>query len=321
CFYFIKRFSLTTNDLVMEIASNDGTQLQFFKQRGIPVIGIDPAKNIAKFANDKGIPTIAEFFNKKFAIDYLKNKKKKPTLIFGANVLAHVPRIYDFALGLKTILSEKGTAVFEFPYLEGLFENKFDIIYHEHVFYYSLLALQNLFSSVNLTLYDVEKIPMQGGSLRIFVCQNNNFPISKNIKKMIELEKNKKYDRFITYLKIKTNIEKLKKDLTNILVKIRKNNKTIAGYGAAAKGVILMNYFNIGSNYLTFIADQSKEKQGLYVPRILMKVEPPSFVFEKKPDYLLIFAWNLKDEIIKQFKNYQNQGGKFIVPIPSVKII
>ena len=320
--YLSKRLKLSHQCLVLEIASNDGAQLQYFKELGIQVLGVDPAKNIAKIANEKGIKTISEFFNYAFAQKLKEEEKIEADLVFGANVLAHVPEIVDFVKGVKAILKPKGTAVFEFPYIKGLMENKFDTIYHEHVFYYSLLALKNLFKAADLEIYDVEITPMQGGSLRIFISHPENFSISENVKKLIEEELKNEFDKIETYQKIKENVSKLKEHLINLLEKIKNNGQKIAAYSAPAKGNTLLNYFGI-KDYLSFIVDKSEAKQGLYTPGAHLLVYPLEKIYKEKPDYLLILCWNIANEVINmpELQDYIKQGGKFIVPVPDIKII
>lgn len=320
--YFTKRLNLNSQSLVLEIASNDGAQLQYFKELGIQILGVDPAENIAEAANKKGIKTIPEFFNYAFAKKLKEEEKIEADLVFGANVLAHVPEIVDFVKGVKAILKSKGTAIFEFPYIKGLMENKFDTIYHEHVFYYSLLALRNLFKIAGLEIYDVEMTPMQGGSLRIFISHHGSFLISENVKKLVGEELKNGFDKIETYQKINENVSKLKNDLINLLHRLKSEGKKIAAYGAPAKGNILLNYFGI-KDYLDFIVDKSEAKQGLYAPGTHLLVYPLEKIYEEKPDYLLILCWNLADEVINmpELKEYREQGGKFIIPIPDLKII
>lgn len=318
--HLTKKLKLSKESLVMETGSNDGVQLQYYKNLGIPVLGIDPAKNIAKIANAKGIPTLAEFFNLSFAKKLVKTKSIQADLIYGANMFAHVPKIVDFVAGVKTVLKKNGTAVFESPYLEGLFENKFDSIYHEHVFYYSLIALQNLFKTADLEVYDIEFVTMAGGSMRVFAGHKGMHKISPRVIKLKEKEIKKEYRKLETYKKMNERIEKLKKNVLALLEKLRNEGKSIVAYGAPAKGVILLNYFAI-SKYLDFIVDKSKAKQDLYVPGSTMKVFPVEKIMESKPDYVFILAWNLADEITKQLHEYKKQGGKFIIPIPTIKII
>jgi len=315
-----KKLNLNYESLVLEIASNDGSQLQFFKKLGIKVLGIDPARNIAKVANEKNIPTICEFFNYKFAKKLKEDKNIQADLIFGANVLAHVPEIVDFVKGIKIILKQKGTAVFEFPYIGGLIEKKFDTIYHEHVFYYSLIALKKLFSQANLEIYDVEMTPTQGGSLKIFISHPGVYKISTSIKDLTTQETEAGFDKIETYQKINNGVQSLKKELTSLLDKLKNENKKIAAYSAPAKGNILLNYFEINKNYLNFIVDKSEAKQGLYTPGTHLLVHSPEKVNIDKPDYLLILCWNIADEIIRQLKDYHDAGGKFIIPIPNIKI-
>lgn len=319
--YLTRRFRLHSSSLVLEVASNDGAQLQYFKQLGIPVLGIDPAKNIAKIANAKGIKTIPEFFNLKFARKLSREKNIQADLVFGANVLAHVPQIVDFVKGIKLILKPAGSAVFEFPYLAGLFENKFDTIYHEHVFYYSLLALRNLFLRAGLIIYDVELTEMQGGSLRMFVSHAGAFPVTKRVNLLLAKERRAGFDDIRIYRQIKTNIEKLRADILRTLTALKNEGKTIAAYSAPAKGNVLLNYFGIGSNYLDFIVDKSKAKQELYAPGTHLLVNPPTKIYKKNPDYLLILCWNIADEVMKEYRNYHKNGGKFIIPVPQLKIV
>lgn len=316
-----KKLNLNKKSLVIEIASNDGAQLQYFKELGVPILGIDPAKNIAKIANEKGIKTIAEFFNYKFAKKLKDEKNIQADLVLGANVLAHVPEIVDFLKGVKKILKPSGTAVFEFPYLKGLIENKFDTIYHEHVFYYSVIALVNLFKTAELEIYDVKISPMQGGSLMIYVSNPGVFAISKNVKNFIRKEIESGFDKLETYQKIKENILELKNNLINLLDKIKSQGKTIAAFSAPAKGNILLNYFGINKNYLDFIVDKTEAKQGLYTPGTHLLVYPEEKLFEKNPDYLLVLCWNLSDEVAEKLKDYRSSGKKFIIPIPEVKVI
>jgi SAM-dependent methyltransferase len=319
--YLTKRLNLDFDSLVLEIASNDGAQLQYFKQLGIQTLGIDPAENIAEIANKKGIKTIPEFFNFTFAKKLKEKEKIQADLIFGANILAHVPEIVDFVKGVKIVLKPKGTAIFEFPYIEGLIENKFDTIYHEHVFYYSLLALINLFRRADLEIYDVEMTPTQGGSLRIFISHPGKFKISENVKNFINQERKDGFDKIETYQKINENVSKLKSDIVALLEKIKSEGKRIAAYGAPAKGNILLNYFGIDENYLDFIVDKAEAKQGLYTPGTHLFVYPPEKIYQEKPDYLLILCWNIANEVMEQLKDYHDAGGKFIVPVPNIKIV
>ena len=318
-----KKLDLGPESLVLEIASNDGAQLQYFKELGIPVLGVDPAKNIAKVANQKGIRTIAEFFSYNFAKKLREEQNIQADLIFGANVLAHVPEIIDFIKGVKEVLEPKGTAVFEFPYIKSLMENKFDIIYHEHVFYYSLMALTNLFERADLEIYDVEMTPMQGGSLMLFASHPGVSPINENVKNLVANEIESGFDKLETYQKISENVLRLKDDIIGLLKKIKSEGKRVAAYSAPAKGNILLNYFGINKNYLNFIVDKSEAKQDLYTPGTHLLVYPLEKIYEEKPDYLLVLCWNISDEVINmpELQEYKKQGGKFIIPVPKIKIV
>lgn len=318
--HLVPKLKLNKKSMVIEIASNDGAFLQYFKKYKINTLGIDPAENIVKLANQKGIHTLPEFFNHSFA-KKLSQKRITADLIYGANVLAHVPKIVDFLKGVNVVLKPKATAVFEFPYVKGLLENKFDIIYHEHVFYYGLLALVNLFKKADLEIYDVEITYMQGGSLCIYTSHPNIFKISQRVHKMMDEEKNLKLDKLSTYKKINRSITKLKEILIKKLQLLKKSGRTIAAYGAPAKGVILLNYFGIDNKYIDFIVDKAPEKQGLLVPGIHMQIDSPDKIMSRKPDYVIILCWNIAKEVIEQLREYKMGGGKFIIPIPKLRVL
>jgi SAM-dependent methyltransferase len=319
--YLITRLGLDKDSFVVEIGSNDGIFLKNFKERGISICGVDPAKNIVEIANNQGIKTIPEFFNHSFAEEFVKKYKTYADLAYGANVLAHVPDIIDFIKGVKTVLSPKGSAVFESPYIGGLLEGKFDTVYHEHVFYFSALAIKNLFSKANLELYDAETTPTQGGSLRIFISHPGVFTIDEKVEKFISLELENKLDTIGPYTNIATKACDLKKDLIGLLGNLKRARKKIAAYGAPAKGNVLLNYFGINSNYLDFITDKSEAKQGFYTPGTHLLIHPPEKIYQERPDYVLILSWNIADEVMGQLKDYHDQGGRFIIPIPEVRII
>lgn len=318
--YLKQRLKLQAKSLVIEIASNDGTQLHYFKELRVGILGIDPARNIAEFANKRGIPTLPEFFNCALAEKLIKEKNTRADLLFGANVLAHVPEITDFLKGVKIILKKKGTAVFEFPYLKGLLDNKFDTIYHEHVFYYSLLSLIQLFKRADLEIYDVEHTDMQGGSLRIFVSHPGAFHIKETVGNLHKSELVAGFDNIGMYKQMNKRVNTLRRNLIAFLQKKRKEGKSIAAYSAPAKGNILLNYFSI-REYLDFIVDRAKEKQGLYTPGTHLYVYPVEKILEENPDYLLILCWNIAGEVIDQWRGKNNWKGKFIIPIPELKIV
>ena len=319
---FIKnRFHLSKDSLVFEIASNDGTQLKFFQKKQIQVLGIDPAENIAALANKANIPTIPKFFDLALANKLKKDKNLSADIIFGANVLAHVPEINNFLQGAKTILKSDGTAIFESPYIKGLFENKFDTIYHEHVFYFSAIALCNVFKKADLMVYDMDFTPMQGGSFRLYAAHPGIYKQTANLTSILKKEKRSGYTKFSSYQKIASNVTLLKIKLLTLLKKIKKEGKSVAVYGAPAKGVVLLNYFGIDKTYIDFIVDKAPQKQGLYVPGVHMQVKLPHEILKRNPDYILILCWNIADEVMKQLKTYKKNGGKFIIPIPKLKII
>lgn len=316
----IQRLRLRKKSLVMEIGSNDGVHLQWYKKAGIGVLGIDPAENIAEVARNRGIPTISAFFGDSFAHKLVQKHHLHADLLYGANVLAHIPDILGCVRGIAIVLKKTGTGVFESPYIGGLFENKFDTIYHEHVFYYSILALQHLFTCAGLTVYDCEFVPMQGGSLRIFVCHEGVYPVSEQVRKLADQERERGFHRLSSYHKIRTNVERLRTQLTDLLRKLKKEGKRIAAYGAPAKGMVLLNYFKIGK-YIDFIVDKSEAKQGLYTPGVHMKIFSLEKIYREKPEYLLVLPWNISDEIIKSLEEYRKQGGKFIIPVPDIFIM
>lgn len=317
----VERFTLDSNSLVMEIGSNDGYLLKFLKRRGIPILGIEPAKNIAKVANEEGISTIDIFFAPD-SVDKILGERGQADIIIGNNVLAHVPLINDFLLSVNKCLKPAGTAVFEFPYLRDLLHHtEFDTIYHEHVFYYSLSAIKILAQRARLELYDMSRQAIHGGSLRVFLQKEKRYDISDNVKQML-LEEGK---RGITDEKLYDNfgerVQKLKTDLVQLLKELKKAGKTISAYGAAAKGSTLLNYCGIGKDYVDYVADRSPHKQGRYLPGSHIPIEAPSKIKETRPDYVLILPWNLKDEIMEQMSYIREWSGKFIIPIPKVQVI
>lgn len=316
-----EKFALDSNSLVMEIGSNDGYLLKFFREKGIPVLGIEPAENIARVANEKGIPTMDIFFGPDSADEILR-EKGQADIIIGNNVLAHVPLINDFLLSVNKCLKPTGSAVFEFPYLKDLLENtEFDTIYHEHVFYYSLSAIEILAQRARLELYDVTRQDIHGGSLRIFLQEEKQHDISDNVKQMLLDEANYGITGRNLYDDFAEKVEKLKTELVQLLRELKKSGKTMAAYGAAAKGNTLLNYCGIGREYIDYVVDRSPYKQGRYLPGSHISIQAPDRIRETKPDYLLILAWNLKDEIMEQMSYIGEWNGKFIIPIPKVQVI
>ena len=317
------RFSLNSKNLVVEIASNDGYLLQYFKRYKIPVLGIEPALNVAKIAKKRKIPTITKFFGTKLARE-LTNSGKQADLLLGNNVLAHVPKLNDFVNGLKILLKPEGVITLEFPHLMKLIKNnQFDTIYHEHFSYFSLITLIKLFSSHGLKIFDVEKLSTHGGSLRIFVKHKENKFLKErqSVKDLLKEEENFGLKKIVTYTSFSSKAETVKEKLREFLINAKKSNKIVVGYGAPAKGNTLLNYCEIDSKLIKYTVDRNPHKQGLYLPGSHIPIKSPEEIFRTKPDYVLILPWNLKKEIIFQMKNIRDWGGKFVVPIPEVKII
>jgi 2-polyprenyl-3-methyl-5-hydroxy-6-metoxy-1,4-benzoquinol methylase len=318
----IKKFNLNSDHLVMEIASNDGYLLQYFREYKIPVLGIEPAKNVAKIAQKKKIPTITKFFGTKLAKEIVKSGKQ-PDLLLGNNVLAHVPKLNDFVEGLKILLKYEGVITLEFPHILQLIDkNQFDTIYHEHFSYFSLITLKKLFEMHKLKIFDVDELNTHGGSLRIFVKhENNNFQKErKSVKKILEKEKMFGLKKISTYTNFSQEVNSIRKELLNFLHKAKKDKKTVVGYGAPAKGNTLLNFCEINFELIQYTVDISPHKQGMYLPGSHILIKNPNEIFKTKPDYVLILPWNLKKEIMIQMKDIREWGGKFVIPIPEVKI-
>ena len=317
-----KKLNLNSDHLVIEIASNDGYLLQYFKKYKIPVLGIEPAKNIAKIAQKKKIPTITKFFGTKLAKEMVKSGKQ-PDLLLGNNVLAHVPKLNDFVEGLKILLKHEGVITLEFPHILQLInKNQFDTIYHEHFSYFSLITLKKLFEMHKLKIFDVEELNTHGGSLRIFVKhKDNNFEKErKSVKKILEKEKIFGLKKISTYTNFSQEVNSIRKELLNFLHKAKKDKKTVVGYGAPAKGNTLLNFCEINFELIDYTVDISPHKQKMYLPGSHILIKNPNEIFKTKPDYVLILPWNLKKEIMVQMKDIHKWGGKFVIPIPEVKI-
>jgi SAM-dependent methyltransferase len=306
---------LGEKSLVVEIASNDGYLLQNYAKRGIPVLGIEPAVNVAKAAEERGVKSITEFFDKDLA-----KKLDHADVIHANNVLAHVADLNGFVEGIATVLKDKGVAVIEVPYAQDFIDHcEFDTIYHEHLCYFSLTALDHLATRHGLAIRDVERIPIHGGSLRLFLSKN--VERGKSTKTLLAEEKKRGMDDVAYYKGFAERVEKLKAKLVETLEELSDQGARIAAYGAAAKGATLLNYFGIGKNRIAFVADRSTHKQGRYMPGVRIPIVPPSKLLESQPDFVLLLTWNFADEILEQQKEYRAQGGKFIVPIPEVRIL
>jgi SAM-dependent methyltransferase len=319
----IERFAIGPNSRVIEIASNDGYLLQYFKERGVPVLGIEPAANVARAAEERGIPTRVEFFGAPCARRLLA-RDGQADLIAANNVLAHVPALNDFVEGLRILLAPAGVATLEFPHLLRLMRgNQFDTIYHEHFSYFSLITAHRIFSAHQLEVFDVDELPTHGGSLRLYVRHEaiRERPPGLSVAKVIADERAAGLDRIDSYVAFQGKASEVKRKLLEFLSGAKRAGKRIAAYGAAAKGNTLLNYCGIRSDTIDFVADRNPHKQGLFLPGTHIPVKPPEHVREARPDYLLILPWNLKAEVMEHNLFIREWGGKFLVPIPTVEVL
>ena len=318
----VDRLTLTPKSFVVELASNDGYLLQHFVAKGIPVLGIEPAANVAKVALQKNVPTLVKFFGQQTARE-LVAEGKRADLVLGNNVLAQVPDINDFVAGIKILLAHQGVVTIEFPHLMKLMEeNQFDTIYHEHFFYFSLTTAERIFATHGLTLFDVEEIPTHGGSLRIYGrhTEDGSRPITDRFSQLNKREQAAGFERLETYALFAEKVKETKRKLLDFLIEAKRKGKTIAGYGAPGKGNTLLNYCGIRSDFLDFTVDRSLYKQGKFLPGTHIPILHPDRIREAKPDYVLILPWNFKDEIMQQVSYIREWGGQFVVPIPEVKV-
>jgi hypothetical protein len=307
--------------LVVEIASNDGYLLQFYKQRGIPVLGIEPARNIAKVAEEKGIRTISEFFGKELA-DKLVADGHRADVMHANNVLAHVADLNGVVAGISTLLADRGVAVVEAPYVKDFIDHcEFDTIYHEHLCYFSLTALDKLATRHGLVVRDVERLPIHGGSLRIFFAPAKSFERGPRVRQLLAEEAAWGVADSAFYAGFARRVEALKESFVTLLQKVKREGKRVAAYGAAAKGSTLINYFGVGRDLVDFVVDRSTYKQGRYMPGVKIPIHAPPRLLEEQPDYCVLLTWNFAAEILEQQKAYRDKGGKFIVPIPEVKVV
>ena len=319
----IRRFGLDARSKVMEIASNDGYLLQHFVAAGVPVLGIEPAANVAEVAVDKGIPTTVRFFGRDSADD-IAREHGQPDLLLGNNVLAHVPDLNDFVAGMKRLLGPGGVITMEFPHLQRLMaENQFDTIYHEHFSYFSFLAVETVFAHHGLTLFDVEELPTHGGSLRIFArhIEDATRPVGERVRDLRRREIDDGFQTPERYLGFGEQVQSTKRKLLSFLIDARQRGKKIVGYGAPGKGNTLLNYCGIRTDFLDFTVDANPYKQGKYTPGTRIPILAPDAIRDARPDYVLILPWNLKDEISLAAAYIGEWGGRFVVPIPSVQVL
>ena len=320
----MKKFSFSKNSQIIEIASNDGYLLQYFKNKEIPILGIEPATNIAKIAEEKGINTINKFFGIDTADELIK-KGYQADLLIAINVLPHVPNIQDFVEGIKRILKSRGVCMIQFstymlPFLQ---DTEFDSIYHEHFSYFSLLSIQNILNAFELVVFDVEELPIHGGSLRIYVKHKENqiIEVKQKVNELIDKENKAGLSLVENYESFSKQVNKSKLEILKFFISAKENGKKIIGYGAPAKGNTLLNFCGIGKDMLEYTVDISPHKQGLFLPGTHIPIKKPETIRETKPDYLVILSWNFKDEIMQQMDFIREWGGKFVVFHPKIEVL
>jgi SAM-dependent methyltransferase len=318
----IDRFELGRDSLAVELASNDGYLLQYFVEKGVPVLGIEPAANVAKEAVKKGIPTVVKFFGKELAAGLVRDRTKAD-LILANNVLAHVPDVCSFVAGMKILLKPQGVITLEFPHLMRLMEgNQFDTIYHEHFSYLSFLTTMKILAKFDLAIFDVEELPTHGGSLRVYArhAEDTSHPVGERVQELASREELAGFARLETYCSFDEKVKDAKRKILTFLIDAKRAGKSIAGYGAPGKGNTLLNYCAIRTDFLDYTVDRNPYKHGKFLPGTHIPVFPPDKIRETKPDYVLILPWNLKNEIRDQLSYIREWGGKFVVPIPEVEV-
>ena len=322
CMHMAKKIAKTIRPnekyIVVDIASNDGCLLQPFKNLGFKTLGVEPAKNLVEIANSNGIETICDFWSLKTADKILK-KYGKAKVITATNILAHVDNLNDFLKGVKILLDKEGLFIVEVPYLYDLLtKNEFDTIYHEHLSYFLIRPLTILYNNNGLKIINIEKYPIHGGSLRIYATKNNSKE-NKSVRYFLDFENKKKLYNIKTYLNFDKNVKKIKKEFLNLLKKLK--NKKIAAYGASAKGNTLLNYCKIDKNLIQFMVDDTPFKQNKLAPGSRIPIKTPSYLEKVKPDYIVLLAWNFAKELMQKTKPHKNRGGRYIIPIPKVRIV
>lgn len=318
----IKRLALGPDSQVIEIGSNDGYLLQFFAQKNIPVLGVDPAKNITGEAENKGIPTIVKFFGTETAKELL-SQNKLADLVIGNNIIAQVPDLNGFVAGLKTLLKPSGVITIEFHHLLNLINNnQFDTICHERFSYFSLIVIEKVFAKHGLTIFDAERIPTHGGSLRIYIrhSTDNSTPVTMQVNELRKEEEKAGLKDLEKYKSFSEKVKATKRNLLYFLIKTKWNNKSTVGYGAHAEAHTLLNYCGIGTDFLDYTVDRNPFKQGRYLAGMRIPILHPEKISETKPDYVLILPWAIKKEIMTQMSQIKNWGGRFVVPIPQLML-
>ncbi len=317
-----ERFRLARDSRIVELASNDGYLLQFFVRKGYPVLGIDPAENVARTAEARGVPTLARFFDLGLASE-LAGQGMLADLIIGNNVLAQVPDLNGFLAGVPVLLKPRGVATFEFPHLLRLLEeNQFDTVYHEHFWYFSLMAAERMLAAHGLRVFDVEELWTHGGSLRLFVCHTDNAaqPTLPGVGKLVKREHEAGLRDLATYASFGEKVKETKRRLLEFLITAKRAGKSVVGYGAPGKGNTLLNYCGIRTDFIDYTVDRNPYKHGKFLPGTHIPVLPPERIAETRPDYLLILPWNLREEIMAQMAFIRGWGGQFVVPIPEVRV-
>ncbi|MBL6448109.1 methyltransferase domain-containing protein [Fulvivirga sp. 29W222] len=317
-----KRFDLNSKKLVVELASNDGYLLQYFKEKDIPVLGVEPAANVAEHAINKGIKTEVKFFGNKTVFEIIM-KHGEADLLIGNNVLAHVPDINDFVSAMKILLKPEGVITMEFPHLLRLIEgNQFDTIYHEHFSYLSFSSVERIFSYHGLTIFDVEELPTHGGSLRIYACQKRDTSktVSSSVRELRMREHKAGMETIAYYRQFAERVKETKRNILDFLISVKRKGKTVVGYGAPGKGNTLLNYCGIRTDFIDFTVDRNPHKQGNYLPGTLIPIYHPDMIKRMKPDYVFILPWNLKEEIVENISYIGEWDGKFVVPIPELRV-
>jgi SAM-dependent methyltransferase len=319
----IDRLGLSAESLVVEVASNDGYLLKFFKERSIPVLGIEPAANIAAIANAAGIRSLPRFFGAALATD-LANSGTRADLLVGNNVLAHVPELNDFVRGLATLLAPRGVLTLEFPHLGHLLEEtQFDTIYHEHFSYFSLATAERALARHGLEVFDVEVLPTHGGSLRVFARHEAGGapPVSAAVTALRSAESTQGLDSLDVYASFAERVQEVKRGLLEFLIRLRREGKHVVGYGAAAKGNTLLNYCGIRTDFLDYVADRNPLKQGKLLPGTRIPVVDPARIRETRPSHVLVLPWNIRDEVSRQLSYVKEWGGQLFVPLPRVELV
>jgi hypothetical protein len=318
-----ERLGLDGKSLAVELASNDGYLLQYFVKKGIPALGVEPAVNVARVAERKGVPTLIKFFGRETAREMVATGQAAD-LVIGNNVLAQVPDINDFVGGIRIVLKSSGVATLEFPHLVKLMEeNQYDTIYHEHFSYFSLIAVEKIFAAHGLVLFDVDEIPTHGGSIRIYLrhLEDSSKPVTPAVLKLRARELALGLNRMETYANFAEQVIESKRALLELLIRLRREGKRVAGYGAPGKGNTLLNYCGIRTDFLEFTVDRNPYKHGRFLPGTHIPIFPVERIRECRPDYILILPWNLKIEIVAQLAYVREWGAKFIVPIPTARIL